>query len=67
MIVDFDKMVQIIVLQTRNKKNASGAFHISLHFAEDLEIVKRDFGEQFDKQLKQLIITDFEDVTEEPQ
>jgi hypothetical protein len=35
-------------------------------FAEDLASVKRDFGDQFDQQLKQLI-TEFTDVTEEPQ
>ncbi len=39
---------------------------LSLHFAEDLASVKSDFGDQFDQQLKQLI-TEFADVTKEPQ
>jgi hypothetical protein len=63
MIVDFDKMDQMIVKHARNKKNPSYVFLISLHFAEDLASVKSDFGEQFDQQLKQLI-TEFADVTE---
>jgi hypothetical protein len=52
MIVDSDKMKQIIVKQARNKKNPSDVIIISLHFAEDLASVKRDFGDQFDQQLK---------------
>ena len=66
MIIDFDKIDQIIVKQARNKKNPSVVFLISLHFAEDLASVKSDFGEHFDQQLKQLI-TEFADITEEPQ
>jgi hypothetical protein len=66
MIVNFDKMDQIIVKQARNKNNPSDVFLISLHFAEDLASVKSNFGEHFDRQLKQLI-TEFADVTEEPQ
>jgi hypothetical protein len=66
MFVDSDKMDQIIVKQARNKKNPCDVFLISLHFAEDLATVKSDFGEQFDQQLKQLI-TEFADITEEPQ
>ena len=65
MIVDSDKLDQIIVKQVRNQKNSSDVFLI-LNFAEDLASVKSDFGEQFDQQLKQLI-TEFADVTEEPQ
>ena len=49
MIVDYDKMDQIIVKQARNKNNPSGVFLISLHFAEDLASVKSDFGDQFDQ------------------
>jgi hypothetical protein len=41
-------------------------FLISLHFAEELALVKSEFGEQLDQQLKH-IITEFADVTEEPQ
>jgi uncharacterized protein YciU (UPF0263 family) len=66
MIVDFDKMNQIIVKQARNKKDPCDVFLISLHFAEDLTSVKSDFGDQFDQQLKHLI-TEFADVREEPQ
>ena len=35
MIVDSEKMYQIIVKQARNKKNPNDVFLISLHFAED--------------------------------
>ncbi len=41
-------------------------FLITLHFAEEIETVKRDFGEYFDQQRKHLI-TEFADITEEPQ
>jgi hypothetical protein len=66
LIVDTDKMNQIITKQARNKKDPVDVFLISLHFAEELATVKSDFGEQFDRQLKHLI-TEFADVTEEPQ
>ena len=59
-------MNQIIVKQARNKKDPVDVFLISLLFAEELAIVKSDFGEQFDQQLKHLI-TEFADVTVEPQ
>ena len=46
MIVDSDKMEQIIVKQARrNKKNPSDVFLMSLHFAEDSASVKIEFGE----------------------
>jgi hypothetical protein len=54
MIVDYDKMDQIIVKQAGNKKNPSDVFLIYLYFAEDLASVKSYFGDQFDQQLKQL-------------
>ncbi len=59
-------MNQIIVRQARNKKDLVDVFLIFLHFGEELATVKRDFGEQFDQQLKHLI-TEFVDCTEEPQ
>jgi hypothetical protein len=59
-------MNQIIAKQAWNKKDSVDAFLISLHFAKDLATVKSDFGEQFDQHLKHLI-TEFADVTEEPQ
>jgi hypothetical protein len=36
-----------------------------LQFKEDLETIKSDFGEQFDKRFKELL-TEFADVAEEP-
>jgi hypothetical protein len=66
MFVDSDKMDQINVKEVRNKKDPSNIFLLSLHFAEDLASLKSDFGDQFDQQLKHLI-TEFADVTEEPQ
>ncbi len=55
-----------MVKQSRNKKNPVDVFMISLQFKEDLDMIKSDFGAEFDKQLKKLI-TEFVDVTEEPQ
>ena len=66
LIVDTDKMNRIIAKQARNKKDPVDVFLISLHFADELATVKSDFGEQFDQQLKHLI-TEFADITEEPQ
>jgi hypothetical protein len=66
LIVDTDKMNQIIAKQARNKKDPVDVFLISLHFAEELATIKSDFGERFDQQLKQLF-TEFADITEEPQ
>jgi hypothetical protein len=59
-------MNQIIAKQARSKKDPVNVFLISLHFVEELATVKSDFGKQFDQQLKHLI-TEFADVTEEPQ
>jgi hypothetical protein len=66
MTVDSDKMNQIIIKQSRNKKKPSELFLISLQLKEELDTVKSDFGEIFDQQLKSLI-TEFADITEEPQ
>jgi hypothetical protein len=66
LIVDNNKMNQIIVKHARNKKDLVDVFLISLHFDEELATVKSDFGEWFDQQLKHLI-TEFADVTVEPQ
>ena len=66
MIVVSDKMDQIIAKQDSNKKNPSDILLTPLHFGEGLASVKSDFGEQFNQQLKQLI-TEFANVTEEPQ
>ena len=66
LLADYGKINQIIVKQARNKKNPTVVCLLSLHFTEALAIVKSDFGEQFDKQLKHLI-TEFADTTEDPQ
>ena len=47
-------------------KSPSDVFMISLQFKEDLDTIKSDFGEELDKQLKELI-SEFADVTEEPE
>ena len=41
-------------------------FLISLQFKEDLDTIKSDFGEQFDKKLKEFI-SEFADIPEEPE
>jgi hypothetical protein len=48
LLVDSGKMDIIRIKQSRNKKNPSDIFLISLKFKEDLETSKSDFGEQFD-------------------
>jgi hypothetical protein len=45
MRVDTYKMNYIIMKQARKKKNSTDAFHVFLHFAEKLAILKSDFGE----------------------
>ena len=64
--VDTDKMNQIVAKQARNKKDPVDVFLISLYFVEKLATIKSYFGEKFDQQLNHLI-TEFADVTEEPQ
>ncbi len=66
LIVDTDKMNQIIAKRARNKKDPMDVLLISLHFVEELATLKSDFGEKFDQQLKHLI-AEFADITEEPQ
>ena len=66
MLVDAPKMLKILAKAARNKRTASELFLVSLHFTEELESIKTDFGSEFDIQLKQLI-TEFADVTQEPQ
>ena len=41
-------------------------FIVSLHFVEESEYIKTDFGPELDTQLKELVI-EFADVTKEPQ
>ena len=65
-MVDSSKMQKIIVKVARNKHTESELFLMSLHFSEELESIKTDFGPELDIQLKKLI-TEFADVTQEPQ
>ncbi len=48
-LVETSKMDKILIRQSRNKKNPSDVFVISLEFKEDLDKIKSDFGAQFDK------------------
>jgi hypothetical protein len=50
----------------RNKHTESALFVVSLHFAEELESIKTDFGPELDTCLKELV-TKFADVNQEPQ
>ena len=45
LIVDTDKMNQIIAKQAQNMKDPVDVFLISLNFAEELATVKSDFGD----------------------
>ena len=46
----------------RNKHTESELFLVSLHFSEELESTKTDFGSELDTELKKLV-TEFVDVT----
>ncbi len=48
-LVDASKMEKTMVKQSRNKKNPLDVFMISLQFKEELDTIKSDFGEEFDK------------------
>jgi hypothetical protein len=49
LLVESGKMSKIFVKQARNETNPTDdCFLTSLHFAEDLAIIKSDFVEQFD-------------------
>jgi hypothetical protein len=49
MIVDSDKMDQIIGKEARNKKNPTDVFLIFFHFATDLATIESEFKEHFDR------------------
>jgi hypothetical protein len=59
-------MHKILAKAARGKHAKSELFLVSLHFAEELESIKTDFGPELDTQLKKLV-TEFADVTQEPQ
>ncbi len=66
LLVDSSKMQKIVAKATRNKHTESEMCLVSLHFSEELESIKMDFGPEQDTQLKKLV-TEFADVTQEPQ
>ena len=47
--------MQQILAKRSNKRTKSDLFLVSLHFAEDLESIKMDFGSESDTQLKEFI------------
>ncbi len=65
LLVDSSNMQKILAKAARNKHTKSELFLASLHFAEELESIKTNFGQEFDIQLKELFI-EFDDVTHEP-
>jgi len=66
LLVDSSKMQKILTKAVRNKHNDCELFLVSLHFDEELQTIKTDFGSELDAKLKELI-TEFVDVTQEPQ
>jgi hypothetical protein len=58
-------MQKILAKTARNKHTESELLLVSLHFSEELESIKTDFGPELDTQLKKLV-TEFADVTQEP-
>jgi hypothetical protein len=61
-------MHKILAKAARIKHTESELFLVSLHFAEELESIKIDFGPALDMQLiKELVNDEFADVTQEPQ
>ena len=59
-------MHKILAKAARSKPTKNEFFLVSLHFAEEFESIKTNFGPELDTQLKELI-TEFADVTQEPQ
>ena len=67
LLVDSSKMHKELTKAARDKHtNKSELFRGSLHFVEELESIKTDFGPELDIQLKELA-TEFADVTQQPQ
>jgi hypothetical protein len=64
--VDWYKNAEKIAKAARNKQIESELFLVSLHFAEESESIKTNFGPELDIHLKELV-TKFVDVTQEPQ
>jgi hypothetical protein len=59
-------MQKISAKVARSNHIKNELFLVSLHFAEELESIKTDFGPELDTQLKKLV-TEYVDVTKEPQ
>ena len=66
LLVDSSKMQKFLTKATRNKHNECELFQVSLHFAEELQTIKTEFGSELDNKFKELI-TEFADVSQEPQ
>ena len=62
LLVDSSKMHKILAKVARSKHTESELFLVSLHFSEQLESIKTDFGPELDTRLKELV-TEFADVT----
>jgi hypothetical protein len=54
-------MQKILTKAARNKRNECEIFLVSLHFNEELQSIKTDFGPELATQLKELV-TEFADV-----
>ena len=63
LLVDSSKIQKILIKAARNKHNEYELFLVSLHFNEELQSLKTDFGSKLDNKLKELI-TEFVDVTQ---
>jgi hypothetical protein len=66
LLVDSSKMQKIFAKAACSKHTESELFLVSLHFSEELESIKTDFGPELDAQLKKRVI-EFANVTQEPQ
>ncbi len=52
MLVDAPKTQKILAKAARSKRTESELFLVSLHFTEELESIKTDFGSEFDTQVE---------------
>jgi len=59
-------MQKMLTEAFRNKRNECGLFLVPPHFFEELKTIITDFGSELYTKLKELI-TEFADVTHEPQ
>jgi hypothetical protein len=66
LLVDLSEMQNFVAKAARNKHTESELFLVYIHFAKELESIKTEFGPILDIPLKDLL-TQFADVTQEPQ